>query len=402
MTRLTKRDRQGGKSSRGLRASPLNGKRSLVGFLFGLPFFAMGAFFCWIGGLQPLFKVIESATWPTVPCIITQSEVERNSSSDGTTYRIDIQFRYSFEGHSYTGGAYDFSPGASSGYEGKRRIADSYPVGKQASCLVNPKDPEEAVLSRSVPRLIYFAIPFSSLFMVVGLGIMAASLGLLPEKWAAKVRSRHKPVSAETKGMTTLRPKVGKKGKLMGILFFAAFWNSIVGVFLFQLYKGFAEGRPEWFLLVFMIPFALVGLGLLCGVAYYLLALGNPTFTITLSEGHPRLGEEIHLEWQSSGFLGRLDSLSLELQGREAATYRRGTRSVTDHSLFHNSVVFETAQPANHAGGKAQLRIPDDSMHSFDGGSNKIEWLLRIRGSIKRWPDVDECFPLTVRPLKLN
>jgi hypothetical protein len=151
-----------------------------------------------------------------------------------------------------------------------------------------------------------------------------------------------------------------------------------------------------------MIPFVLVGLGLLWGVIYYILALWNPSFTLTVSEGSPRLGQKIHLEWQSSGFLGRLETLSLELEGRESATYRRGTRSVTDHSLFHKSVVFETAQPANHPGGKAELRIPDEAMHSFDGGNNKIEWSFRIRGSIRKWPDVDESYPFTVRPLKFN
>jgi hypothetical protein len=371
-------------SSPGFRSRPSSGGRSIGGFLFGLPFFLMGAFFCWMGGLQPLVKIVDSGSWPEVPCVITHSEVESNYSSDGTTYRVKIQFRYSYQGREYSGGAFDFGSGFSSGSKGKRRIVSRYPVGLETVCLVNPANPEEAVLTRNIPGLVLFAIPFSSIFMLVGLGIMAASLGLLPEKWAAKVRSRHKPVSPETKGATILKPKIGKKGKLAGMLIFAVFWNSIVGVFLFQLVKGFMSGRPEWFLFFFMIPFVLVGLGLVWGVIYYLLALGNPSFTLTVSEGNPRLGEKVHLEWHSSGFLGRLNSLTLLIEARESATYQRGTRSVTDHSLFHSTTLFETDQPGAHTGGQLTVRIPDDAMHSFDGGNNKIEWHFHIKGSIRK------------------
>lgn len=388
--------------SPGFRSNPFAGKLSIFGFLFGLPFFAAGLFFCWIGGLQPLVKVVQSSSWPQVPCQITSSGLESHTSDGSTTYQVAIQFRYSYESRDFTGGAYDFSSGASSGRSGKQRIVARYPVGAEALCRVNPANPEEAVLSRDIPGMVWFAIPFSSIFILVGLGIMAASLGLIPEKWAAKVRSRHKPVTRESAGNTELKPKVGKKGKLLGMLFIAVFWNGIVSVFVWQVIDGFRDGRPEWFLLFFMIPFVLVGIGFICGVVYYLLALANPTFILALSEGNPRLGETITLDWRASGFLGRLDSLSLVLEGQEAATYRRGTRSVTDHSLFHSESLFQTDQPGAHPGGQLSIRIPDDSMHSFDGGNNKIEWAFRIRGSIRRWPDVDERFPVTIRPLHLK
>ena len=66
-----------------------------------------------------------------------------------------------------------------------------YPVGAKATCRVNPDHPEEAVLSRRLPALVYFAMPFSSLFILIGLAVMLGSLGLLPRKWKARVASRH-------------------------------------------------------------------------------------------------------------------------------------------------------------------------------------------------------------------
>ncbi len=65
-------------------------------------------------------------------------------------------------------------------------------------------------------------------------------------------------------------------GKLIGMILIAAFWNGIVSVFLWQIVLSFRRGDPEWFLCLFMTPFVLVGLGLMAGVVYFLLALANP------------------------------------------------------------------------------------------------------------------------------
>lgn len=391
-----------GSRERGFRKTGLSGKGSVFGVLFGLPFFGMGVFFCWIGGLQPLLHAMQSDSWPQVPCTITRSEVESHSSSDGTTYSIGISFRYTYEGREYAGGSYHFSSSSSSGRKGKQRVISRYPVGSEAQCWVNPDKPEQAVLSRDIPGIVWFVIPFSSVFILVGLGIILASLGLLPAKWRDKVRSRHKPVAPENKGKRVLEPTMGGMKKVLGSLVFAAIWNGITGVFLFNLLESFQEGRPQWFLLLFLIPFVLVGIGAIVLFFYYSLALANPGFRLILSEGSPRLGESVELRWETKGSLSRLEDLKIILEGRESATYRRGTRSVTDHSTFIREVVYETERPSLMTADPITVRIPETSMHSFNGGNNRIEWRLRLEGAVRRWPDVSDTYSFTVRPFGIR
>jgi hypothetical protein len=90
--------------------------------------------------------------------------------------------------------------------------------------------------------------------------------------------------------------------------------------------------------------------------------------------------------------------LSIELEGREEATYRRGTSSVTDREVFASFGVVEQLAPAIQAIGKGRVTIPARTMHSFDAPNNKIVWVLHVRGEIPSWPDSDDEFPLTVVP----
>jgi len=50
--------------------------------------------------------------------------------------------------------------------------------------------------------------------------------------------------------------------------------------------------------------------------------------------------------------------------------------------------------------GTAELVIPAETMHSFEGNSNKIVWEIKVAGKIARWPDVDQNFPLGIHPMR--
>jgi len=378
---------------------PGKGSRVFL-FLFGTPFFAMGLLFCWLGAIDPILKVVTSGDWPQVPCTITKSEVERKSSSDGTTYSIDIRFSYEYGGRTYTDGRYGFNKVRSSGQKSKREVVRQYPLGSDAVCWVNPDDPEQAVLTRKIPGIAFFIIPFTSIFMIVGLSLMLGALGLLPEKWKTRVHSRHRPVDTAEGGASELKPDSRGLSKLLVALAVALFWNGIVSVFVIEVVGGHRKGDPDWFLTIFMIPFVVIGAGMIVAVFYFLLALKNPKITLHLSESRPRLGESFRLEWRSNRPLKRLRSLEIILEGKEEATYTRGTRSVTDTSRFFRQELFTTDTPAAQNAGELFIEIPAALMHSFDGGNNEITWSLLVEGDIPRWPDLSQSHPLTVRPLE--
>ncbi len=369
-----------------------------ISMVIGLAFLAAGTGMGFFLGLRPLLQAMESGSWPQVPCRIVSSEVESRRTSDGTTYRVAIRFQYTYEGRQYAGGSHGFDTTWSSRRASKQEIISQFPVGLETTCYVNPDNPEIAVLNRAVPTTAWITLPFAGIFVLLGLLFFLGSIGYLPEKWRLSFGSSHRRVTQEDQGTAELKPGAGAWGKFVGVTAVAVFWNGVVSVFLITGAISGTNGGLDWFMLAFMTPFILIGIGLLGGVVYCGLALANPRLWITLSEARPRLGQTVQLRWRSEGALHRVQHLAVLLEGRESATYRRGTRSVTDRVLFHRQVLFETDQPLSHREGGTTLTVPTETMHSFDGGNNRIEWSLAVRGKIPRWPNVNDTYPITVRP----
>jgi hypothetical protein len=121
-----------------------------------------------------------------------------------------------------------------------------------------------------------------------------------------------------------------------------------------------------------------------------------------LTPGRPRLGETLSLRWAFTGQSNRLHHLRIVLEGREEATYRRGTDTYTDRQVFATLGVVDSTADWEIPRGATEVSIPEDTMHSFDGSSNKIVWEVKVAGAIDRWPDVEQSFPITVRPLRIE
>ena len=195
-----------------------------------------------------------------------------------------------------------------------------------------------------------------------------------------------------------LRPGTSPLGKLLGTLLAALFWNGIVSVFCFQAFKGWRQGHVEWFLAVFLIPFLLIGLGLIAAVFYFLLALFNPRPRLVISPGMVRLGETLRIDWEVRGRVEVLRNLRVRLQGREAATHRQGKNTTTDRSTFVDLELAKVITTQEMRSGSCVASIPGHSMHSFSSQNNKLLWTIWVQGEIERWPDVNEEFPITVLP----
>jgi len=203
-------------------------------------------------------------------------------------------------------------------------------------------------------------------------------------------------------GPLVLEPQVSPFGKVLGALFFCLFWNGIVSVFVFQAWKGWERGHPDWFLTLFLVPFVLVGLATIGAVGYVLLALANPRPRLTLEKATVRLGEELRLDWRFTGRAARIRQLSILLEGREEATYQRGTDTHTDREVFATHTLVDTGNDWEIPRGTATALVPHDTMHSFAADNNKIVWEIKVAGEIDRWPDMDQNFPITIRPMRVE
>jgi hypothetical protein len=366
-----------------------------------------------------LFTAVSSRSWVPVPAVVESSRVRSHSDSDSTTYSPDVLYRYEFNGREYRSNRYDIMGGSSGGYDAKRRIVDGMPRGARVTAFVNPADPTRAVIVRGFTwDMLVLAVPV--LFVVGGLlGVFFSLRAAVRKRYEAQMEAYirgDRPALAPApkdwgpvrvpaapgagSGPLTLKPATSPLLKLLGMTALALFWNGIVSVFLWQVVKGYRNGRAEVCLTVFLIPFVLVGLGLVWGAFYTLLALFNPRAVLVLDRAGLALGEAANLRWALAGRAERVHRLVLRVVGREEATYRRGTDTVTDRSTFLTLDLVDTTDPAEINEGRVTLTVPKGTMHSLVAPNNKITWSLEVHGHIHGWPDVKDQYPLAVAPLR--
>ena len=199
-----------------------------------------------------------------------------------------------------------------------------------------------------------------------------------------------------------LEPGTPAVAKVIFALVFAGFWNGIVSVFLIDVIRSFRDGSPDWGGAAFMTPFVAVGLGAIGFFVYFLLAMFNPRPFLSVSANPVALDETLDVEWTTTGSVERIKSYRITLEGREAATYTHGTTTSTDTETF---AVLEVAKGAGGSGfreGSAKISFPAKAMHSFSASHNKIAWVLRVKGDIPFWPDVNEEFEIQVDPRRVE
>jgi hypothetical protein len=386
---------------------------------FALIFLGVGLIFSYMLTFQPLWGMLRSRDWVQTPCKILSSELNGNGDSS----RIAVSFAYSVGNKEYTSERYCFLAMSSNTAGGwKRRVIAEYPAGKVTSCFVNPGDPADAVIERGwVPDMWWGLFPIP--FVLVGFGALLVAMGIIkvsnPNAPGTPASWQPSPVATRTErgtdefddssaessftesGPVTLKPSISPIQKLIGAIFVAAFWNGIVSVFVWQQVAAFQRGgfaALEWFSTLFLVPFVLIGLGMIGFVLYTLLSLFNPRPTLTVNSAAIPLGGELQLNWSFSGRPGSIREFKISLKGTEQATYRRGTTTTTDKNTFAEIVLFETTEMFDMEEGSAKVTVPADTMHSFDAPNNKIVWTLEVHGAIPLWPDVSESFPITVLP----
>jgi len=379
------------------KAASGRGQKFMVGF--GLLFIAIGGGVFVPMALVPSIRLAASTTWQATPCTIVGSTMRSWSTDDGTSYRADVLYEYQVGNRIWRSNRVEFYGFLSTGYADAREILDRYPDRSPASCWVNPRDPSKSVLDRHF-RLKHLLGLIPLVFVLAGWAIAHHGWKKMRVRKATEELTRDEVAIDDSP--LFLKPQVGPVGKVGGSLFFALFWNGIVSIFVWQAWKGWDQGNPDWFLTIFLVPFVLVGLASFGFVGHFLLALANPRPRLTLTPGRPRLGHNFRLGWRFTGRAGRLGHLRIFLEGREEATYRRGTDTITESEVFATFHLLDTENDWEIPQGTVDLTIPSDSMHSFEAHANKIIWEIKIEGDIVRWPDVDQSFPVTIAPMRLE
>jgi Protein of unknown function (DUF3592). len=369
-------------------------------WLFGGVFAGVGAAVLVFWFLPMLVRSLDSLNWTETPCTVISSQVKSHRGKNGTTYSVEIFYRYQFEGREFKSNSYRTFRSSSSGREAKAKVVAKYPPGAKSVCYVNPKNPAEAVL---VPGVGWGALLglLPLIFLTVGIFIIWAGWKKPSSESPDASLGSPGTVSAADMEPRVLEPRSPPHLRFGGTLIFALFWNGIVSVFLWQVVDGFRKGSPDWFLTLFLIPFVAVGLGAVGGTVYAALALFNPRCRLRLTPGVMRPGGTYEVGWTLTGASSRVRHLQIVLEGREEATYRRGTSSCTDRHTFARIAVADVPGGLEVAQGEARFRVPDNVPPSFAAPNNRIVWTLNVRGEIPFRPDMQDEFEVTMKGAKL-
>lgn len=179
-------------------------------------------------------------------------------------------------------------------------------------------------------------------------------------------------------------------------------WNGIATVLVLVAFQSHLSERPDWFLTVFVLPFAAIGIW----ATYYfvqqlLLHTGIGPTTVEISDHPLRPGESYQLFVSQAGRLN-VKSLELSLVCEEETTYRQGTDIRTERCRVYCESIFVERdfqiEPGKAFECSCDLRVPDHAMHSFQASQNAVQWMLVARGHAASWPVFQRCFPVVVCP----
>ncbi len=157
----------------------------------GLLFVTLGGICCYSFLYRPLSLVAKSASWSPNAAVVTSSKVDRNISrtrkKTSVSYSIHIDYQYNYQGKTYRGDRYAFfrSKNMYTSEKGAvEAIVRRHPVGTKMTCLVNPENPAESVISRKISydSLLVGAIPL--FFVILGIILLFKSARelFLPDK----------------------------------------------------------------------------------------------------------------------------------------------------------------------------------------------------------------------------
>jgi hypothetical protein len=189
---------------------------------------------------------------------------------------------------------------------------------------------------------------------------------------------------------------------LLGFGLFALLWNSVLTVLAIGAGLDLLGGRTDWLLLALLVPFAIVGIaGIVIFVRRLVLATAIGTTQVEIAAQPLRPGQSYELLLAHGGS-GTLESLAMDLELEEQATFRQGTDTRIEKLIIWRKSIQSwrdlNLAPGTRFEARATVTIPDLAMHSFTSEHNAVRWSLVVRGTPVRWPPFVRSFPLVVFP----
>ena len=152
----------------------------VIVLLLGCVFLTAGMAALWHLTLSPAIFHFASGRWVETPATVISCELasSRHSGRAASAFRVAISYEYQYDGRTYVGDRYDaFQSRLFSNVDedGMREIVRRHPVGARIVCLVNPDEPSQALIDRTLPGA-YYLIAWFPLAVIAG-GVLVVIIG---------------------------------------------------------------------------------------------------------------------------------------------------------------------------------------------------------------------------------
>ncbi|NQU20830.1 MAG: DUF3592 domain-containing protein [Candidatus Nealsonbacteria bacterium] len=363
--------------------------------LFALPFAAVGVF---MGGwsAMTLLDYTRMRGWQEVPCTIVKAELEEHSDSDGTTYEVMAEYRYTFNGQEHTGTRVSLDSGAdnigSFQQDAHKELSRHRQQRRPFRCFVDPDEPSESVLYRELRfGLLAMKIVFALVFGGVGFGLIIGSVFARRKTTAEKqltVAHPDRPWLWKEEWATG-QIRSSSKTTMWVALGFAAFWNLVSSPVLFFVPEEVIE--KENYLALLGLLFPLVGLGLIVWAARAVLRwrkYGESVFEMAATPG--LLGGSLAGVIRASKPLAPPDGFRQVLSCIEKTTSGSGkNRSTTETTRWQDERVIDRplSGPGEPTAVPVAFAVPYDMPAStIESERREITWRLEVSAAV---PGID-------------
>jgi hypothetical protein len=357
---------------------------SAVLWLFFLIFLLVG-----LGGFSlmfvlPVYRMMAARNWLPTECTILSSSVGQHSGGKGgSTYSVDVEYRYDYEGRTYTSKRYDAGPmGSSSGRDSKAVIVARYPAGSRSTCYVDPRQPEVAILNRGWPvDIFYGCIPL--VFAVVGATGMSFAFraGRRAKEAARLLEANPGKFWMVRKDWADGRVKSTERAGLL-LMWIMAVPFSVAGTLMLVYLPGEIAKGGSKALYLFIIAFPLAGLGLLIAAVWMTMRwhkFGDSVFEMLTTPG--AVGGSLAGTIRLGRPAQELGETLLKLSCVNRITTGSGKNSQTSETVLWDDE--ERLQHSADGHLPVLFAIPADARETDTSNSNNsIIWRLEARSKM--------------------
>ncbi len=179
-------------------------------------------------------------------------------------------------------------------------------------------------------------------------------------------------------------------------------WNFLVLMFLSVAVGYILDGQPDWGLLLFVVPFLLIGFALIGYFLYKIQTLTAVGPTLLEIDDMPLTpGQTANILLIQTG-AHQFKSFNLKLVCEEEAVFSYGTDIRQETSTIYNQELLEredfVISAEDNWEQELPLTIPAFAMHSFEAPHNRVRWRLIVEGVVENAAPFTRRFALVVIP----